>query len=242
MNSGVSGASGTAAPAPFLGILSLDTAFPRIPGDVGNPRSYPFAARVRVVKGADSVNIVQRDVPSEALTARFVEAALELEAQGAAALISTCGFLVRIQSMVAAAVRVPVMLSALSLCPIIRAIHASPVCIITASRAALTPETLVLAGIDPAEAHVIGMEDAPAFAQTFLVSKSAQPGTLDEDAVRSAVLERARASLSARPEIGAFLLECANLPPYAGALREATGRPVFHLVDAARLLMSASAR
>ena len=27
---------------PFLGILSLDTTFPRIQGDVGNPSSYPL--------------------------------------------------------------------------------------------------------------------------------------------------------------------------------------------------------
>ena len=43
--------------------------------------------------------------------------------------------------------------------------------------------------------------------------------------------------MSARvPDLGGFLLECGNLPPYADAIRAATGRPVFGILDAASLL------
>lgn len=225
---------------PFLGILSLDTAFPRIAGDVGNPQSYPFPARLGVVAGAESPRIVRPGRPDPDLVAAFAEAARALEAEGAAALVSTCGFLASVQREIAGAVRIPVMLSALTLWPVIAAARAGPVGILTASAAALGPESLAAAGIPPRAVHVAGLEEAPAFADTFLAPKAAQPARLDRAAVEAAVLSRARALIAARPEVSALLLECGNLPPYAQALRRETGRPVFHLLDGARLLMGAA--
>jgi hypothetical protein len=31
------------------------------------------------------------------------------------------------------------------------------------------------------------------------------------------------------PEVGAIILECTNMTPYAAAVQEATGRPVFDI-------------
>lgn len=103
----------------FLGILSLDTAFPRIRGDAGNPASWPFPARVQVIPGAGSTEIVRDGRPPDELLQKFIEAARALEAEGAFGLVSTCGFLVTSQQEIAVAVRIPVMLSALSLYPLI---------------------------------------------------------------------------------------------------------------------------
>ena len=41
------------------------------------------------------------------------------------------------------------------------------------------------------------------------------------------VVEAAVEVVEADPSVGAFLLECSDLPPYARSVREATGRPVF---------------
>jgi Asp/Glu/hydantoin racemase len=32
------------------------------------------------------------------------------------------------------------------------------------------------------------------------------------------------------PDVGAIILECTNMPPYAGTVRQATGLPVFDAV------------
>jgi len=42
---------------PELGILMLDTAFPRILGDVGNEQTWPFPVRIRRVHGATPTRV-----------------------------------------------------------------------------------------------------------------------------------------------------------------------------------------
>ncbi len=224
---------------PCIGILSLDTAFPRISGDVGNLESYPFDAMVEVVPGADSPQIVRNGAPSEALLVRFEAAARELEQQGATAIISTCGFLAPAQGRIAEAVSVPVMLSALSLLPLIRAIRPGRIGVLTASEAALGDNFLRAAGLEKEGLVIAGMENVPAFADTFLAPRDKQATELDRAAMEAGVIAVAQDLLTRAPDVTALLLECGNLPPYADALRRATGRRVYHLVDAARFLMEA---
>ncbi|SHF50701.1 hypothetical protein SAMN05444339_10751 [Loktanella atrilutea] len=222
----------------FIGVLSLDTRFPRILGDAGHPDSYHLTARVRVVPGAGPTEIVRDGRPSQALTDRFIAAARALEAEGAVLLTSTCGFLVTVQAEIAAAVRIPVLVSSLSLVPLVRAATGGRlVGIVTASTPALGSAALAAAGIEPGHIRIAGLQNHQDFAATFLAPKSAQPVTLDQTAIATAVATVARALVDATPKIGAIVLECGNLPPYADALRRATGRPVFTILDGARLLV-----
>ena len=41
-----------------IGVLMLDTQFRRLPGDIGNGRTWPFPVQFRVVRGADPAAIV----------------------------------------------------------------------------------------------------------------------------------------------------------------------------------------
>ena len=219
-----------------LGILSLDTAFPRIPGDAGNPASYPFAAQVGVVAGAEASRIVSDQPPPPALTAAFVARAQRFEAEGAGALVSTCGFLIHVQSEVAAAVRIPVMLSPLSLFPLVQRVRPGRVGILTASAAALGPRALASAGIE--EAEIAGLDHHAAFRETFLGPKSGQAQQFSREAVEALVLQEARA-LAARARLSALIFECGNLPPYADPVRAELGLPVFTILDAAAWMMAA---
>lgn len=226
---------------PFLGILMLDTAFPRILGDAGNPYSYDLPARTRVIKNAGSLNIVKNGRPEESLVQQFCQAAQALEAEGAIALVSTCGFLISVQQDIASAVSIPVILSSLSLYPLLSNLFGKrPIGIMTASQSSLGDQILKAAGINAEDVRIVGFEDVPAFADAILRDKSEQLNSLDEQAIEQAAISKAKALISETPEIKAILLECGNLPPYANAIRNATGLPVFSILDAAKLVSSAS--
>jgi hypothetical protein len=89
----------------MLGILTLDTAFPRIAGDIGAPETFAFPVRHAVVAGATPDEIVHRR--QDVLLPRFVAAAHELAAAGCLGITTTCGFLVRWQRELTTAMRVP---------------------------------------------------------------------------------------------------------------------------------------
>lgn len=223
-----------------LGILSLDTQFPRILGDVGNTDSYPFPAMVKVIDGADATKIVVDGLPDEVLLQRFESAASELEKQGADAIVSTCGFLITVQARIASKVSIPVMLSALSMLPSVLAMTGTRVGVLTASRPALGSLALASAQVKQNDIVVQGMENEAIFTGAFLATRAQQAREFDRDAMEKSVVSQAETLVRDAPDIGAIVLECGNLPPYADAIRAATGRPVYHLLDAASWMMAAN--
>ncbi len=42
-----------------LGVIMLDTRFPRVPGDIGNPQSFDIPVRYEVVKQATVLRVVR---------------------------------------------------------------------------------------------------------------------------------------------------------------------------------------
>lgn len=225
----------------FIGILMLDTAFERVLGDAGNPESYHLPAKTAVVRNAGSTDIVRNGKPDPVLVSAFCEAARRLEADGAIALTSTCGFLMTVQKDIARSVSIPVMVSALSLFPLVRAMHGGrPVGIITASSEHLGSEVLDAAGIRPDQTAIAGMQDVEAFASSILVPKSGQNRTIRQSEIQSAVVAKAINLCRSTANISAILLECGNLPPYAQAIKAATGKPVYSILDGVRILVSES--
>ena len=63
-----------------LGILMLDTKFPRIPGDIGNPKTFDYPIRKLIVEGANPQSVVMKADPN--LLEPFIRAARQLEAEG----------------------------------------------------------------------------------------------------------------------------------------------------------------
>ena len=95
----------------------LDTRFPRIPGDMGNAATFPFPVRYHRVAGADPDLVVRRG--AEGLLPAFIEGARALEREGVGAITTNCGFLIKYQRELAAAVSVPVFTSSLLLVPLV---------------------------------------------------------------------------------------------------------------------------
>ena len=207
----------------FLGILRLDTQFPRLPGDVGHPATWQalqIPVRFQVVAGATPRRVVQQ--ADAELLAPFVAAARALVAQGAAALTTSCGFLVRWQAELQAAVPVPVWTSSLLLLPTL----ARPG-VITADAASLGAAELAAAGVrDAAATPVEGLAPGCALHRTLLENLP----ELDAAQAEADTVAAARRLVARHPEIETLVLECTNLPPYAEAVQRATGRPVHHLM------------
>lgn len=206
-----------------LGILMLDSQFPRILGDVGNPDTWDFPVAYAVVPGATPAAVVQDD-PGPFVSA-FVEKGRELVAQGCTGIATTCGFLALIRSDLATALNVPVASSALEQSAQIAATlpATQTLGILTISESALTSSHLKAAAV-PASVNIRGMEGT-SFADTILGDKPA----LDVPRAEAELVEAATELLADKPQTGAILLECTNMVPYAEAIATATGRPVFSI-------------
>jgi Asp/Glu/hydantoin racemase len=208
-----------------LGILMLEARFPRIPGDMGNATTWPFPVLYRVVKGASPERVVLQGAAG--LLPLFLEAAAELVSFGAEAITTNCGFLSLFQREIAAHVRVPVATSSLIQVPWVQATlpPGKRVGVVTVSGSSLTPEHLAAAGV-AADTPFVGTEDGEEF---FRVLIRGEKENMDVALAARDILEAGRTLMRRHPDIGAIVLECTNMPPYAHALRETLGVPVFDI-------------
>jgi Asp/Glu/hydantoin racemase len=208
-----------------LGILMLEASFPRIPGDMGNALTWPFPVLYRVVKGASPERVVL-DAASGLLD-EFLIAAQDLVAQGAEAITTNCGFLSLFQRELAAHVRVPVATSSLIQVPWVQAILPPDkrVGIITVSAQSLTPRHLEAAGV-ALDTPLVGTENGQEFFRVLILGEKQE---MDIAAAAKDILDAGRTLVAHHSEIGAIVLECTNMPPYAHALREVLGLPVYDI-------------
>ncbi len=208
--------------AACLGILMLETRFPRLLGDMGNERTWPFPVRYRIVRGASPSRVVRDN--ARGLVDEFCRAAQELVAHGADGIATTCGFLSLHQRELAARAGVPVAASSLMQVPLVQATlpPGRRVGVITIDARALTAEHLVAAGAAP-DTPVVGTEGGAELTRAILNDEPA----LDAAAAERDMLAAGAALVRQHRDIGAIVLECANMAPYAAGLRAALGMPVF---------------
>lgn len=225
-----------------LGLMLLDTRFPRPLGDVGNPASWPVPVLARVVPDLLPRVAVQSaaGLRASGMLPAMVQAVRSLEAAGCAAITTSCGFLVLLQAELQAAVRVPVTTSSLLQLPeLLRGEGRVGVLTISAQR--LGREHLLAAGVAPdrlGDVVVQGMDPAGAFAGPILANETAMDLARAGDEVVAAAEALARRA----PALRTLVLECTNMPPYAQRIRAATGLRVLSLFDAAELRVPPSPR
>lgn len=207
-----------------LGILMLEAQFPRIPGDMGNAETWPFPVLYKVVPGASPHRVV-RD-KAAGLLDQFLDGAAELVRLGADGITTNCGFLSLFQPEIAAYAGVPVATSSLMQIPSIERLlpPGRRVGVLTVSAADLTAEHLIAAGADP-QTPVVGTDDGREFSRVMLGNEK----RLDVAAAERDILDAGDILAARYPDIGAVLLECTNMAPYARALRERLRLPVFDI-------------
>ncbi|PCJ09694.1 MAG: hypothetical protein COB16_03100 [Rhodobacteraceae bacterium] len=207
-----------------VGILMLETQFPRIYGDMGNAMTWDFPVQYRVVLGATPDKVV-RSKPTE-LTEKFIEAGRELVRSGCDGITTNCGFLSLIQDEIKQALGVPVATSALMQVPMVQALlPAGKRCgVITISKTSLTDEHLIAAGA-PVDTPIIGTEGGRSLTTSILGDKL----DIDFEACRLDMIDAGLEMVQSYPDVGAIVLECTNMVPYARDIRKVTGLPVFSI-------------
>lgn len=209
-----------------LGILMLETRFPRIPGDTGNAGTWPFPVLYKVVPGASPERVVCDRAAG--LLPAFLDAARELVALGADGLATTCGFLALHQEEIARHAGVPVATSSLMQVPFVDRLlpPGRRAGILTISAAHLSPDHLRAAGAAP-DTPIMGTEGGREFTRAILGDEA----ELDVAAAEADILAAGQTLVDRHPEVGAVVLECTNMAPYARSLGERIKLPVFDIVS-----------
>jgi hypothetical protein len=215
----------------FLGVLMLQTRFPRLPGDIGHADSFGLPTRHLVIEGAVADAVVQAapGLRASGLLPMFVAGARRLQDEGAAAITTSCGFLVLFQRELQEAVTVPLVTSSLVLLPALLALRRR-VGVLTISAERLGADHLAAAGVPPERLADVVIEGVPAdseFARCILGDRP----RMDVAQARAEVVAAARRLHQRAADVDTLVLECTNLPPHAAAIEQATGLATVSLLQ-----------
>jgi Asp/Glu/hydantoin racemase len=221
-----------------IGILMLESKFPRIPGDMGNATTWIFPVLYKIVKNASPDTVVKKS--GKHLLESFITGAKELEKEGVKAITTNCGFLAMFQNEIASAVDIPVLTSSLMQVPLVYAMlkPSQKVGIITIHSDSLTPKHLAAVGADKVPQIIMGTENEEEFSRAILGDDM----TLDVEKSKAELVKVATNLVSDNPDVGAIVLECTNMTPYAAEIQQAIGLPVFDIYTLVQMVHQALVR
>ena len=203
------------------GLLQLEA----MPGNSTNPDTYPFPIKMVEVSSACVETVITN--PSQKLLQDMVSIVKELkEKDGIRAVTTSCGFNAIFQRQLADSVDIPVLTSSLLQVPFVHNLigKEKSIGIITANKSSLTTEHMRACGItEDMKTVVFGLEKAKEWGTIF----DNPDQKFDEKIVEQEIIATAKEGIREFPEIGAIVLECTDLPPFAKKISEATGLPVF---------------
>ena len=224
-----------------LGILELDEGLQSSrpsptarEGSLLNPGTFHRPLITEVVKGAFADIVIRGDA---SLEDECVAAARRLVKRGASVISADCGFFIRHQAALSAAVDVPVVTSSLLLIPgLLRQLAPRKKLAVLSVDARYC--TVDLFGIenpmDRARVVVGGIEDGQ-YVQNALARPFVQTDIEQIEKEVAACIEQLR---TRHPEIVMLLLECTGFPCVATAIRRRTRLPVYDITDLCRLTLA----
>ena len=209
-----------------IGILMLDTKFPRIPGDIGNALTYSFPVKYKIVKGAYCDKIMGSNIDNSLLNS-FILAAQELENEGCLAITTSCGFLAGFQRQLADSVNIPVFTSALTLVPFVWSIinHNKSIGIFTERASFMNEYHFNNVGWSSKNipVNITGMPEDSPFPKLFIGNQlegnlNLLKGCMEEMTIRH---------MNTYKNTGAIVFECTNFGPFSKLVQDISGVPVF---------------
>jgi Asp/Glu/hydantoin racemase len=210
-----------------IGILCLETYYGRPPGHIRNASTFRFPVMYRIVQGATARRVVKEADPE--LLNPFIKAAQDLEQEGVLAITGSCGFLALFQNELADSVAIPVFTSSLIQIPMVYRMlrRNQKVGILTASKSTLTAAHLKAVGAEAVPVCVAGMDDRKEFCEVVIEGRRQE---LDVARLAEEVLAVVESLAMDHPEMGALVIECTDLPPFAHLIQEKIHVPVFDIV------------
>jgi Asp/Glu/hydantoin racemase len=212
-----------------IGIVHLEVWYPLLPGNVVNATTYNFPVRYKALRKATIPRILKAD---PGLLDLIIEAGHEFEQEGVRAMVGACGYFANYQREVSAALEIPVFLSSLLQVPMIqRALKPEQrLGILFADASAVNRNMLEACGVtSDVPIAYMGMEEQLEFRSILDCT-----GAFDYDKLEQELVSRARQLVAEYPDVGAILLECSDMPPFAWAIQRAVGLPVFDFITMIR--------
>lgn len=222
-----------------VGVISLESYFPKPDGHIKHPASFDFPILYRTVKGATIDRLIAQRDPE--LLAPFIEAAQELEREGVKAITGSCGFLALHQQEIADAVKIPVFMSSLIQVPLVSRMLARDlkVGVVVANKDALSDDHLRGVGIADEPIVVTGLQDKPQFYDVILKGNN---NDLDMAVFEAELMDSIAAMLAENPDVGALVLECTDLSHFAPKVQQRFQLPVFDLSSLTRMVAAGVCR
>lgn len=209
-----------------IGILMMDTVFPRIIGDIGNANTFGIHVRYRTVRDIPATGITEKNF-EKLMLEPFLDAARSLEQEGCKAITTSCSFLAGFQRQLADAVHIPVFTTPMLLVPMIHTMLNKDleIGIFTENAQVLSEEFFNQAGFSAKEIPVCvsGMPEDSLFSRLFIGNHIQEDlGTLEQ-----CIEEMTKRHMKEHPKTGAIVLECTNFSPFSGMIQEIARVPVF---------------
>ncbi|MQW42427.1 hypothetical protein GHK68_08770 [Sinorhizobium meliloti] len=224
----------------MLGILELDEGLsecaalsPR-EGSLLNPATFGLPIITEIVEGALAERVIRGDA---SLEHACVNAAHRLVQRGASVVVGDCGFLIRHQDAISAAVDVPVITSGLLLIPtLLRQLAPTKKLAVLTADARHLGEELLGENARDRERLIIGGIEGGIYMRNTLAHPLVQT---DLDQIEHEVGECIGQLRSQHPEIAMLLFECTGFPVVSKALRRKTGLPIYDITDLCALTLNA---
>jgi Asp/Glu/hydantoin racemase len=224
-----------------IGVLMLDTVFPRIPGDIGNATTWNYPVCYHIVRGASTDRIMAEE-PDPQLLKPFLDGALELQERGVRLITTSCGFLGPFQPHISEAVKVPVITTSLIQVPAVCAMigRNRKVAILVERAHLLTEGHFRGAGWSSRDFRVVvhGMAEGSYFPEVFIGNRP----EADIERLEQEIRELGESLIRLHPDVGAVVCECTNFVPFNHGLQEVVRVPVFDIVTLVHSVCEAAIR
>ncbi|MDO4572836.1 MAG: aspartate/glutamate racemase family protein [Clostridia bacterium] len=215
-----------------LGIILLNDVYPGFPGDVRNASAFPYPIQYEIAEGVTNKTLVYDQNPAQCREA-VLRAAKKLERMGCRAVAAECGYFAFFQRDVAAALEIPVFMSSLLQVPFIQQVIGPrrQVGIVCAQKQFLSEAHLKNVGVDPGSRYVIaGAQDeygVEEFDKLWNPYKRPDRPEASYAKAEAQMIACCTALIEKHPDVGAIMLECTGMQPFARAIQRALGLPVF---------------